>query len=1201
MKQFKFLLATLALLCTSAAWAQTDVTDTYLTNADFSQSTPLTGHLRGYGKDMADGDVYGIQEVDGWSFEMLASVTDEKGFENSGLGGGVFAYGSTNQVKGNSKTAPTADPDGNAGNCLAFFAVWSNGGYYYQDVTFPAGEYTITIPVYNQSGTQSNTTYIGFIPNSGTAQTFATNPTVGEWTTCTKTFTLTAETAGKIALGYKSTGSGSGSNPMLFFDKVTILYKSTVIKDELDALLVSAKALNNDINNSSLGMAISEAQIVYENPSASQAEVNAQVTNLSNAIKTAQVEYVLEYHNATPLIYNWGFELSEAATTNWAAGGSANSADYADTGWRNVQSASWSSSAVVAYGGAGQVNGASAPTADNAGRSGNALGISIGWSGTVTYQSQSITLPAGAYTLTVNAYNNFTSTAFNSRNGFVPASGTAQLSNKASFPTGEWTTDVVKFTLNEITTGVIQIGGLANDAGSGSHAKVFFDNITLTWEDPLAASKQAYQEALSAAQKALDDNTDVVDPAREALEAEVAKTEPTTEDGYTAATDALQTKTAAFLAAAEAYNANKADLENEIAYAGSIGVATTDAETVLNAATSTGADFLAATEALKVLEYNTFAGEGTEYTVDVTTTYVDPSGWEGNIGTTSGQHWNGGSDSYMDKWNGSAAIFSNTQTVSLPAGDYVFMTPGRGVKGIPVTMTVGETTVSYPTKGDVGYGIDVDGKANFSPEGTYANNNQGRGWEWRYVPVTLTEAGDVTVTLTLDLKAGTWGSFTDLVILAKPSPALVLDELLAAIEEATAIREAQDFDAIVDKEPFQYSVDACNALTSARSAAVSVYNNASDKTMEDVEQATADLLDAIETFNNSELVAPETDHLYNLVLTDEGFSYAGNPITFKKGNANSGGYAIGYSDNPGSPYNQDILFEAAEGVNCYYMYIKDAANNIHYVGTGKNYNGDDYQLRMTDIKENALVLKAERKYNVLSFINTKTSSYVGSNGDAGFYTSDKNHKFEIRNFVPTEFTLKVADGKYGTVIFPSFPVSDLYSGLKFYTCEEVDGTELVLNEVKLEAVEIDKPYIIQNVGGVDKDITKNINGMAYSTEPTDLTFGLLTGLYSGGQAIPAGKYVLQTKDGVQSFRKVPEGGMTGTKFRAYLTYDGGGEINALGFQADETTAIHGIDALLNGEGAEAIYTADGARIAAPQKGLNIIKMSNGKTVKVLIK
>lgn len=1202
MKQLKFLLASLALLFAGGAWAQTavDVTDDCLTNADFSQSTPLTGDLRGYGKDMVEGDSYGFQAVEGWDFIVLQGDNATPSYPNSGMGGGVFAYGSASQVRGNNKTAPATDPDGNPGNCLAFFGVWSCGGYYYQEVTFQPGEYTITIPVYCQSGTQNNTTYIGFIPNSGTAQTFASNPAVGQWTTYTKTFTLTSVTEGKIALGYKSIGKGSGDNPMLFFDKVTILYKATVIKDALEEAIEHATEQNAVINSSTLASAIATAQAVYDKAMASQDEVNAAVETLQAAVFDAASVKIQEDGDATFLIHNPGFELTTPEANNWAAGGSANSANYASTGWRNVQGASWSSSAVVAYGGAGQVNGASAPTADNAGRSGNALGISVGWSGTVTYQSQSLTLPAGAYTLTVNAYNNFSSaTNFNSLNGFVPTSGTAQLSSKTSFAYGEWTTDVIKFTITEATTGMIQLGGRANDAGSGSHAKVFFDNITLTWTDPLAASKQAYQEALATAQQALGDNSDVVDPTRETLETEVAKTEPTTEEGYTAATNALQTKTAAFLAAVEAYNANNAELQAEIAYAGSIGVATTDAVTVLNAATSTGADFLAATEALKVLEYNTFAGESTEYSVDVTTTYVDPSAWDGNIGTATGQHWNGGSGSYMDKWNGSAATFSTTQTVSLPAGDYVFMTPGRGVKGIPVTMTVGEMTVSYPTKGDVGYGIDVDGKANFSPEGTYANNNQGRGWEWRYVPVTLAEAGDVTVTLTLNLNAGTWGSFGDLMIFAKPSPSLVKDELYAAIQEATAIRQAQDFDAIVDEEPFQYSIEACNTLTEARSAAVSVYNNASSKTMAEIVQATADLLAAIETFNNSELVAPDYDALYNLVLTDEDFAHAGKPITFKKGNESSGGYYMGYTDNPGSPYNQDIMFEAAEGVNCYYMYIKDYKGDKMYVCTGSTYSGgNDYQLRITDTKENALVLKAERKYNVLSFINTETNSYVGSNGDEGFYTSDNNHKFEIRDFVTTQFTLKVADGKYGTVILPNLSYFLDFSRFKFFTCEEVDGTELVLNEVEIAKLQIDKPYIIQNVGGEDMDITTDVIGRAYST---DLTFGLLTGLYSGGQGIPAGKYVLQTKNGVQSFRKVPEGGMTGTKFRAYLSYDGGGEINTLGFQVDETTAIRGIDALLNGEGTEAIYTADGARISAPQKGLNIIRMSNGKTVKVLIK
>ena len=1199
MKHFKFLLASLALLFTSVAWAQTpvDVTDDYLTNADFSQSTPLTGDLRGYGKDMVEGDAYGFQDIEGWNFIVLKGDNATPSYPNSGMGGGVFAYGSASQVKGNNKTAPSAGPDGNPGNCLAFFGVWGCGGYYYQEVTFQPGEYTITIPVYCQSGTQNNTTYIGFIPNSGTAQTFAANPAVGQWTTYTKTFTLTSVTEGKVALGYKSLDKGSGDNPMLFFDKVNILYKATVIKDALQEAIEYATEQNAVINSSTLASAIAAAQTVYDKVMASQAEVNAAVETLQAAVFDAASGKIQADGDATFLIHNPGFELTTPATTNWAAGGSANSADYAGTGWRNVQSASWSSSAVVAYGGAGQVNAASAPDADNAGSSGNALGISVGWSGSVAYQSSSITLPAGAYTLTVNAYNNNSATAFNSMNGFVPTTGTAYLSSITSFATGEWTTDVIKFELTVPTTGVIQLGGRANNDGSGNHAKVFFDNITLTWTDPLAASKQAYQEALAAAQQALDDNPDVVDPTKQELVNQIAKAEPTSKEGYEEATSALQAATEAFLFAANMYNRYKSIFLAEIEYAQSIGVSTTAAEAVLNNPSSNTDDFIPATEELKVLEYNTFAGGDTPYTEDMSLRVGD---WDGNIGgTAQGQYWDGSNKSYHDSWSGFATTLSSTQDISLPAGEYVFMLSGRGVKGIPVTMTVGETTVSFPTKGDIGYGIDIEGKANFSPTATYANNNEGRGWEWRYVPVTLTEPGDVTVTVTFELDARTWASFGDLVILAKPSPSLVKDELYAAIQEATAIRHAQDFNAIVDKEPFQYSIEACNALTEARGAAVSVYNNASNKTMEEIIKATADLLDAIETFNNSELVAPDYDSFYNLILMDEGFAHAGKPITFKKGNEASGGYYIGYTDNPGSPYNQDIMFEAAQGVNCYYMYIKDYKGDKLYVGTGSNYTGgNDYQLRITDSKENALVLKAERKYNVLGFINTKTNSYVGSNGDEGFYTSNNNHKFEIRDFVMTEFTLKVDVGKYATVILPNLSYFLDFSSLKFFTCEDVDGTELVLNEVGIAEIEIDKPYIIQNVGGEDMDITTDILGRAYSTE---LTFGLLTGLYSGGQSIPAGKYVLQTKDGVQRFRKVPEGGMTGTKFRAYLTYDGGGEINALGFQADETTAIRGIDALLNGEGADAIYTADGARISAPQKGLNIIKMSNGKTVKVLIK
>lgn len=220
--KLKQLLAATLLFCTAGASAQTDVTSTYLTNADFSESTALDGEfLYGYGKD---GAPYGFQTIDGWEFVVLASDDSNASFPNSGMGGGVFAYGSATALKGNNKPAPATNPAGEAaGNCFGFFSVWSCGGYYYQDVTLPAGNYTLTFPMYNQSGTQANTSYTGFFPTEGTAYTVAVNPTVGKWVDQSVSFQLTEETAGQIRIGYQSTGGGSNANPMLFIDCVKIL------------------------------------------------------------------------------------------------------------------------------------------------------------------------------------------------------------------------------------------------------------------------------------------------------------------------------------------------------------------------------------------------------------------------------------------------------------------------------------------------------------------------------------------------------------------------------------------------------------------------------------------------------------------------------------------------------------------------------------------------------------------------------------------------------------------------------------------------------------------------------------------------------------------------------------------------------------------------------------------------------------------
>ena len=719
MKHFKLLFASLALFGAVNANAQTDVTADLLTNADFSASTPLEVDLRGYGKDMVGDDVYGIQDVDGWQYTILSGDNNTAAYPNSGMGGAVFAYGSSKYLRGNNVPIPDVGPDGNSGNGLAFFAVWGCGAYYYQDVTLQPGEYTISIPVYCISGTQNNTSYIGFIPNSGSKQVVATNPAVGQWTTQTVSFTLAAETAGKIAIGYQSTGSGSGANPHIIIDKVTIMYTSTVVKDELASVIEIATSTNDKVNDSNLAAAIAAAQAVYDNPTASQDEVNAQVEALQQAISAATTAYIQETGDATVLINNPGFELTTPETTNWAAGANPNSANYATTGWTNSQGAGWSSSAVVEYGGTGQVNGASAPQADNEGNPGNTLGISVGWSGKVTYKSNTILLPAGAYTLTLNAYNNNSVTQFKSQNGFISTNGSSYLSTKTSFPYGEWTTDVITFILNEDTEGYIQIGGQAYDAGSGNNAKVFFDNITLTYSDPLEALKNAYQEALAAAEEAVGDPeySNISGEERDALEAEIAKGEPTTKEGYEEAIAALQEATATFIAAKDAYDTwvNATDCP-ELSYADP--AKKTAVEALFDEFPTSAADAQEKTaaifQALRAYYESHALAEGVEGAVDMSDLISDANatpntGWTNGLGTNQGQGYtdaNGNvASKYIDGgWSANAGTnIDMTRTVEVPAGKYLLTVTARGAVDLnEYKLSIAGQTINLPHIGASG-------------------------------------------------------------------------------------------------------------------------------------------------------------------------------------------------------------------------------------------------------------------------------------------------------------------------------------------------------------------------------------------------------------------------------------------------------------------------------------------------------------------
>ena len=229
MKLKSFILAALALTGFAGnVVAQTDVTSTYLTNADFSTGTPIDNNVCTYGKDMsANGTTYyGAQTISGWT---NASVGDtDSGYANSKLAGALFAYGSTPWLAGSGTSAPATGPTGAAGNAAGLCAVWGGSIQYTQAVTLPAGSYTIVYKVYNAttnngSGKFITTNLFGFVEDGGTTH-YAPNKTfaIGQWSTVAVTFNLAASTAGKISMGFVGP-SGNANMPHLFVDNVKIL------------------------------------------------------------------------------------------------------------------------------------------------------------------------------------------------------------------------------------------------------------------------------------------------------------------------------------------------------------------------------------------------------------------------------------------------------------------------------------------------------------------------------------------------------------------------------------------------------------------------------------------------------------------------------------------------------------------------------------------------------------------------------------------------------------------------------------------------------------------------------------------------------------------------------------------------------------------------------------------------------------------
>lgn len=405
------------------------------------------------------------------------------------------------------------------------------------------------------------------------------------------------------------------------------------------------------------------------------------------------------------------------------------------------------------------------------------------------------------------------------------------------------------------------------------------------------------------------------------------------------------------------------------------------------------------------------------------------------------EHWSGKVVNYLNQddsngkgWNANSWSMSASQEITLPAGDYVFKAAGRKSADATMTLSVknGETSlgevVNFPS-GNRGRGIATDGTASFEGA-SYACKNEGYGWQWRFVPFTLTE--ETTITISIEAGANlkyNWASFGDYSVMAKPNTAASEVAYNQAIEAANAAlaNEANQVvtgeektkleDAIgADKGTTVESIDAATAAVKAATetyvAAVPSYQALADaKTMElNFAYASAEKKAAfakalqVEAATSAKDATDKTNVIYTAARAyaesngkAEGVEGAVD-CTASVVNANFADKLNGWSSSQNGGNLQTLSGESwttSEGVTetPYYDYWNGSANNQHAY---QNVSGLQAGKYIVTIKARALA-----GFNLYMLINDEKKVDINEIGNTGGLFgrgwNDYTAEFEVGN------------------------------------------------------------------------------------------------------------------------------------------------------------------------------------------------------------
>lgn len=449
---------------------------------------------------------------------------------------------------------------------------------------------------------------------------------------------------------------------------------------------------------------------------------------------------------------------------------------------------------------------------------------------------------------------------------------------------------------------------------------------------------------------------------------------------------------------------------------------------------NTAAEAAKGAQTMNVAEYDAVVKD---YTTDIKLGDWITSG----AANFNNEHWSGKVVNYLNQddsdgkgWNADNWSMSASQEITLPAGEYVFKAAGRKSADATMTLSVknGETSlgkvVNFPS-GNRGRGIATDGTASFEGA-SYACKNEGYGWQWRFVPFTLTE--ETTITISIEAGANlkhNWASFGDYSVMAKPNTAASEVAYKQAVDAANAAlnnkanqvvtgEELANLNAAIDadKGTTVGSIDAATAAVKAATetyvAAVPSYQALADaKTMKlDFAYASAEKKAAfaealhVEAATSAKDATDKTNAIYTAARAyaesngkAEGVEGAVD-CTASVVNANFADKLNGWSSSQNGGNLQTLSGESwttSEGVNNtpYYDYYNGDANNQHAYQNVSDLKAGKY---IVTIKARALA-----GFNLYMLVNGEKKVDINEIGNTGGLFgrgwNDYTAEFEVGN------------------------------------------------------------------------------------------------------------------------------------------------------------------------------------------------------------